>query len=911
MIINKSYYYGSALLTLSALLLSIVITPNGNEVALMQLEDGNLQAAFKKYKSEEDKGHLSMDVVSPLSKLYVQYGDVDSAILMMERFVKKHPSSVDARTQLGLLYQSAQRLDEYLASLKILATMAPSHNVLRDIVKISDFLLDDDARLEALQKLTSNKAYKATEKDYQSLAYLLADKGKYRAAADTMKLLLEGKKYAVSTDSVLLAMQLFMDSKDFTHAFNIASLYLDKHHNGDIVAKIATGFRTAERVDLAYGIVKPWEKLMKSSLALTEETVVILLAQGKDDEVISLINAHLQTEQTLPGSLSTTLVELLLKKKDYAALEALVDTISLTEVPENTLMECAEIAIIEQKPHFAAKLAINLGDEFLTVSPAVAVLIKVAEQPSAQAKSALVNLQTQVLTSAQKLVLLRVYSHLNLSSALQTLAKSLPMDQLLDNLDSFAIAGIYLDSGQVETGINVLSATPHQSYPRKTTEKIDKALVLLAAGSGNEELFYTKIQKVGISDTALLADSYSLAEQHKHTSLILIIARMIYANKPTPRHRLQLAEALLTNSLYTEALAELSPLLKEEAPNTKNYTLASHYLEAASNLIRDHKLEPLNADREAFLLAVHLLLASETSTRDEKFDGAYMLAKTGHTKEAEEVFMQLASDKNPTSQEVETLLALAGANPSETIIAWVKKRAEGAEGKDLALWLATLNTMHKTADVAALIGNKPNSLNTPAVADVYIESLITLKDKNTLATVLEAELEKGTNPARHRELTMLAVDYGFANIAEKGLHYLISIAPEDKQAVKQLGMLYLSQGNSTKAEPQLQRYLTLEKDDYEATYNYAELLWQQQAYDQAKQYYAIAAQQIEALPHKNFSTRMMEAHLLYRQQSVQEAMDYYRHLLEEQPDNKSLRAEFADMLIETKRLDEAKKVLME
>ena len=88
---SKVYYYGVAAIAILGLLASILISPNANEIALMNLEDKHFDDAFSKYKKLLDEGDNSINVVIPLSKLYLQFGDVGSAVTLMEQFVEKNP----------------------------------------------------------------------------------------------------------------------------------------------------------------------------------------------------------------------------------------------------------------------------------------------------------------------------------------------------------------------------------------------------------------------------------------------------------------------------------------------------------------------------------------------------------------------------------------------------------------------------------------------------------------------------------------------------------------------------------------------------------------------------------------------------------------------------------------------------
>ena len=110
----------------------------------------------------------------------------------------------------------------------------------------------------------------------------------------------------------------------------------------------------------------------------------------------------------------------------------------------------------------------------------------------------------------------------------------------------------------------------------------------------------------------------------------------------------------------------------------------------------------------------------------------------------------------------------------------------------------------------------------------------------------------------------------------------------------------------------LARYLNANRNgqpDYRATYAYAEILQHKSKTDEAKPYFAQAEKQVSAIQGKDVDARLDEARLLYRNNRLQEALTLYRQLRAEHPENKTVQADFAELLIETKQFDEASLVL--
>lgn len=129
--------------------------------------------------------------------------------------------------------------------------------------------------------------------------------------------------------------------------------------------------------------------------------------------------------------------------------------------------------------------------------------------------------------------------------------------------------------------------------------------------------------------------------------------------------------------------------------------------------------------------------------------------------------------------------------------------------------------------------------------------------------------------------------------------------PDNREAMKQLGLAYEKQGLTTDAIKQYDRYLDRFKDDADIAFKQADYLgWSRFAYrrDDAIKYYrmGLAVREDDERRHKL-------AQLLGRdRKDVSEALEQYRLLLKSKPDNAEWRAEYRKLLLwDDKNLDEA------
>src|SRR5437867_4240041 len=85
---------------LSGLGVSVLLFPRSSEIALLRFKDKDFESALKAYELRIAAGELNASVVMPLTQLYLQYGEVDSAIDLMERYLRKHPADQTAKQML-------------------------------------------------------------------------------------------------------------------------------------------------------------------------------------------------------------------------------------------------------------------------------------------------------------------------------------------------------------------------------------------------------------------------------------------------------------------------------------------------------------------------------------------------------------------------------------------------------------------------------------------------------------------------------------------------------------------------------------------------------------------------------------------------------------------------------------------
>jgi tetratricopeptide (TPR) repeat protein len=269
----------------------------------------------------------------------------------------------------------------------------------------------------------------------------------------------------------------------------------------------------------------------------------------------------------------------------------------------------------------------------------------------------------------------------------------------------------------------------------------------------------------------------------------------------------------------------------------------------------------------------------------------------------------LAGNQPFNASDVEDLLGYWEDHPSPTSVTWVTNRARHASGDDQVSWLAYLNDNGHPQAVLDVLGD--GSGLSDAVADQYIEALVETENdnKDRLVTYLEESIEAETNIDRLRKLTIIADEEDAGSAPEKGWRKIYALNPGDSDAAKAIGLIDFYADNYDEAKIMLQPIIDQVHDDYRVLYAYGEILQQDDRKADAEPYYRRALQLISAITEPDDSTRLDEAYLLYRTDHITESLALFRQLYAKYPGDKDLRADFAEVLTETGRFEEATALL--
>ncbi len=330
------------------------------------------------------------------------------------------------------------------------------------------------------------------------------------------------------------------------------------------------------------------------------------------------------------------------------------------------------------------------------------------------------------------------------------------------------------------------------------------------------------------------------------------------------------------------------------------------YLKAIDSIIYTLSKNP--KQREELKKWVLAELEVKPLSRKKQRELGFALVNAEYKQEAIPIFLQLSDKKNFKNKDVQTLLSLWGEKPPPAGLKWIKGRALASQGKEKGHWLKHLLDIGDSTDIIAMVNE--SEFSTDSILDAYLGALTNLKKRQEAGHVIALVLNNETRPKRIRKLAKIAQDEDQLDLALNAYQKLLIYKPNDLGALKELGTIYFGKGNLSLAD----YYLTLyhfqkPEGDYLTNYYTAEIAFNNQDFETAKRRYVLSINQIRALPKRDLAVRILTAQIFERLEVKDMAVMVFYTLLQQNPNNLSLRADLANLLMDLEYYEEAACVL--
>ncbi len=886
------------LLLPAALLLGLLVAPSMKEMALMELSSSNSEQSLETYAKLHSKGDTSVNVLAPLINLHLHYGNDEQAIALLEDFMRENPQNVEARKRLAALYKVAQRLRAYCAALEEIETRAPSSEELRKLADAYAFLGDYKNENHALRRLAAVDGEKLTEDDAVKMAkfsYLNRD---IKASIDALERLWDKKNGAVSFDALYFLTQLRLKSGNAEKAFSTAARFIEKSPREEDALTLSELFQMHGQNALARDILKPFMAAADSSPSLKVQLVSLLFAEGEFATIERLLRNDFSNGR-LADKLAETLIDLALRRKDYALAEAVLRSANFDDLSTIALERYADFAFKEKQKPLADVIRARLeADRQGKNEPLLSALLGLAEGDTSDALAALLAVPTDELThTEERLMAAHALFFFGKVKPAQSLIYDLPTADVFGFFSPAEFAALHLDNKQTSLAAEKRLVDAAYSLPSEIRSKAEEARFFLKIGLGDYSGVEAWLGEHPALDSVFYEEAFDMASRHQQGKIALAVAKQHDRTRPSPASRAQLVDALLSEKQYREALT----LMETDADKPAQKEL---YIGALSQWARMIK----SSDKNFSVMQpfIHFALRHVGQNEKEQREMVYLLEEAGFKPEAEGLLVNLAAGRPYQSKEAQELLGFWGDRLSPAALAWIKSRAVAASGAEQAQWLSHLNACGQSQAVIDIAQGW--SFAPALLMDVYMEALVASRDAH-LADILAQEVERETDAARLKRLATLGEQAGIQDAKDKGWLKVHALDPDDDDGLRYVSLREAGANHYEAALPLLRRALRKRPDDYQLNLAFAGILQHKKKKFEAKVFYNRAFDQLSNTPEKSFYDRVTLAHLLYRKEGLASVAALFRELIRENPDDKSLRADFAEILMENKRYDEAFAVL--
>ncbi|MFQ5738754.1 MAG: tetratricopeptide repeat protein [Acidobacteriota bacterium] len=1019
----KSYLI-AGFMTVAGLATSLVVMPRSSELALIQFRNKEFGEARQNYEAMWKSGNRSVSVLVPLTQLYLQSGEVDRAVGLMEHFVWRHPDNVQARSQLGKLYQYAQRPRDYVRNLEAIAAVQPSESRLRQLARSYNFEARYDKQIEALRSLLD--LYGGHPEDFLNLASLQASQGSIEGALVTLGRFEERHPEAVDSQTVEFKISLLLDAGKSDDALEQAHAWLANEPDPDVASRFISLFQSKEEMAAALDLLGLFGDTVDTHPHLLRQRVQIEAAAGRAAEAYRHL-FRLYSSHRLPRLLTPQFLELALNQLQFPLAFKVSGEGAISSLPDWLLVNLAEAAAERQERQFARHILRSLPGEFWQRHPMAGAELtflvgdlEAARRWMARAESAL------HLSQEEQVSLAVLYQKAGRTPeslrVLDVLASRVPLrPEILTRLGR-----LYLKLEKPERGLQVF-----QDQAISDHSPLRSTWALLAASAGQIRSVLDWLEREPPLSKEALTDLYFVASDHKEGELALVCARRLYRHEESAANRLRLVRALNETGRATESLPLIRPLfpggpeveqaylealtvarqagrpvqkelksywlrqLSQRGPNDPRreevvYALLDLkadravlpaltdlarrksdpwfpvFMESARKVGREKLVTAFLEDRlnqadlpeklrEEYLYALldqkqweialpHLRrlaregrgewsfayeealeeLGKSRELKDflwQRADGqevagkekrsiGFRLLELGEKEKAEQVFFQLAQSAPPQSREVQELLFLWGPRPDPARLQWLEEKVRSASGSEKAKWIHHLLEAGAAGRAVALMADTALSPGQdPELTDAYLTTLLQAGEFARLQELLLREISTTDRPGRLRHFARVALQASRPQAAKKAFSKLLGLLPKDAEALKWLAKSAFAQSDYSKASDYINRFIEQHDPDYELLFYQAEILRHRKAFRPARSHYDQALKELSRLSEKGLEAQLIEAHILGRTGRTERAVEIFRSLLEARPDDQNLRADFAGLLMEQRRYEEAQNAL--
>lgn len=429
---------------------------------------------------------------------------------------------------------------------------------------------------------------------------------------------------------------------------------------------------------------------------------------------------------------------------------------------------------------------------------------------------------------------------------------------------------------------------------------------------GNERealaLLREQIKEEGANDALYVSTLSKLARKDKEARSELIDYAMarLKASKGTNAQQLNYAYALINHGQRANVLPVVRDKAKSEGGEWRKML-------AQLTPSKGGPSKPLTREQ-------YLAMAKRPGiTAANKRQIAFNLMNMGHKADATALFEEMAEGKSPESQEVKDLMFVWGGKLDDRQFTILANRATAANNFDKQGWQNLLNQHGTDAQVMRYVAKDPQALYNSNLRKKYFRLLALNESPQIFDAGMRSWVDQTSDADALRDYALIASAYGYSDAANRTYLRISQVSPNDKDALTRLGANYASKGQFTKARPMIDRALSIPsttpvdmQNDAQAHFYRAELFKRDKQTDAAMAEYrkvvemeSVRFEREGTLPLDSL-TRMNAA--LFHIGRQQEARAGFERLLQQNPTDKGLLADYMGILLEYDYVQDAMRI---
>ncbi|MBF0131257.1 MAG: hypothetical protein HQL75_01550 [Magnetococcales bacterium] len=902
------YYFLGFVLCLLGIALGMMLLPSLETLALMHLRDQDYSKALVYFEREMEGGKKLPDsAVVPLSNLYLQNGDVDQAIAVLETFLTGQPDHIEGRKELGKLYQYAQRPMDYLANLEILHRLDPTIDVLQQLAHLYSFNADITKETKILEEML--RRYPEHASGYRDLARLLMSGGDYGRAVEVLLTLKKRISRGLDPDTMQMLIYALLTLGRKEDALAEARVWLTWQRDDRSLSVVTDMMLQGGSPTLAWVWVEELRRLMPDSLEVALQWGRVAARTKREAVAFPVLEGYFR-QGRLPVIGVALLSELAIGMGHYGMATRVMATLPEGERPF-WLQRALGDAIVNHGGGFVARGALEtMAKKFLTSFPVLVAELQLRAGSSLEVLEEW--LQRGRMATKEPEWRLRLAALLvKIGRVEEGGAMMMAMARDPQVADTFLrdLAGYFIQVKNVAGGLLFFEQLKNVRHgPR-----FEEARLILMVGSGvRQEACMAWVSERSSLPNDFLADIANRALDTQQLKLAeMAVGRLMAQPMNDPMNllgreglgrllllaRLDLAKGQAMVAL--QRLKSVQFLLDEDGQRFYEEVVIASW----------RAKQPVRTEMMGILQS-RLHTPGQGGDAESRRQYGMLALEVGEKKMGIRAFLEAASLAPPDSPEMAQLLYVLGPRPDKEALDWLLERANRSKDQDLGGWVEILTGVGAARQAVFLAGPRlPQPGSHPGLVDAYLRALAWVGETHRMEEILEHELKATKSITRLKALANLAEEKNLPKSAGAIYKEIVRQKPDDRIALKRLGYMAFYAGEWESVVGYLGGYLARYDDGYEPFFYLAEVYRSLGMVEKAKPYYLKAMARMKTVENPTYAERMTWVRMLQRVGRWAEALKGYAGLLREKPDDARLKADYVELLLVQGMSKEAQNVL--